>query len=191
MSSKVIIVFIIVISLIGGYWLLNKKDGSTQPKQEEPKELNARDKIILGFIEKYPDVNKEVSGDIDYTFQFEDQIIKPGKPIIFTGILEDIFRKESRLYIRFSPSYWDYSFDRPEEYYTVSGCDEKIDEIINKKGDSYSEYVVVATIDSIRKPELKIDGSVDGEDVEFEYSTSDIFLITGQCIDLAFVENNE
>src|SRR3989338_1883292 len=153
MNNKTIIILIVVV--MGGYWLFQSGSPSEQPAVKEPSA--PKDVIVANFLKQYPTINTTPSSSFPYTFQFEDQIIKPGKPIIFTGQLDDIFRKQGVLYIRFSQSWLD--FDNPQQYYTLSGCEDKIHEMIKRKN-GFEEYVVVAKIDSVEKPILKIDGSV-------------------------------
>ncbi len=193
MSKKVVGILIIGGILIGGYWLYHDKNRVARPIENKVNEPSPKDTIISSFLEKYSAINTTIDGNTNYTFQLEDQLIKQGKPVVLTGQIDDIFRKGDKFYLRISPSWFD--FGSPQKYYTLGGCEDKIDEIASRKTDASfdeDEYAIVAKIDSVKKPILKIDGSITEEnDVELEYASSDIFLITGECIDLALIKDNK
>lgn len=190
MSRKTIVIVVIIALLsIGSYYLFSFGDGDDVVQYAEKgtgEELSAKDKIILEFVEQY-DVNTDIPSDLIYTFQMEDEFIKKDKPIIFTGSIDDIFRKDGEFYMRFAPTIFDWL--SPRIFYTLSGCGDEVDEIVSREHDFSDGYVVVAKITSIKKPILGVDGSVIGTDeVELEYSPPNTFLASGECLDLAYVK---
>lgn len=188
-NNKIVIAFCIVIVLVGGYfWFSPGEDKETKKPNEERSaaEIN-KDQIVSGFVEKYQPTVSISSGTI-YTFQLEDELVKTGKRVIFTASLDDIFRKDGEVFIRFTPSH--FSFLEPQIFYTLRGCSEKIDQLASQERDFLGEYVVVAEIVSIEKPIIKVEGLESSGDVELELSQSDTFLATGTCIDLTYLDDN-
>ncbi len=188
MNNKIIIAIVAIILLAGGYYLLFSSSGSNnvQPTEREINEVT-KDKIVLDFIEQY-ESNLISDGELTYTFQLEDELIKKGNPIIFTSGVDDIFREDGEFYIRFAPTMFDFS--TPRIFYTLSGCSERITEIVSREATFFDGYVVVARITSIEKPLLSINGyGYGGDEVELEYSPSDTFLATGICLDLVYIED--
>ena len=193
MNSKTFLTTMVIILALGGwYWFAssyNKSDNSIEDTEDLVDEISIKDKIVNDFVEQYQSAIEINLDKIDYTFQLENELVNIGKPVIFTAPLDDIFRKEGEIYMRFSPSV--FSFLEPQIYYTLKGCGEKVDEILNKEKYFFEEYVVVAEITNIKKPIAQVQGIATGEyDVELELSESEIFLATGICIDLAYIEDS-
>jgi len=153
--------------------------------------------------------------DIRYTIQLQDLLVKSGKPVLFTGFVDDVFVKEGQYYIRFLAGGL-YSFDYSEESqicFVLRSDSRKASKIMNRlkdrisKGDTelslselswlkslYWQYAVVAKIENVTRPVLQISGYRGDEpaEVEFEYKPSDIFVASGSCIDFIYIgkENN-
>lgn len=195
MSSKTFwIIAILIIGLGSLYWFVfnndeTSKSSEAQNTEEAVNEISVKDQIINEFTERYQP-NIEIGlNKISYTFQLENQLVKTGKPIIFTAALDDIFTKENETYMRFAPAFLDFS--EPQLYFTLNGCDNKVDEIVNREKSFFAEYVVVAEIDNIEKPIAQVRGIATGEyDIELELAQSDIYLATGTCVDLAYIEDS-
>ena len=189
MNNKVIITIIVIAFAVGGYYWFSSGDNQSgaKPIEEKSGAEVKKDSIVRGFTEKYKP-NTNISSSTVYSFQLEAELVKTGKPIIFSASLDDIFRKDDKLFIRFWPSFLD--FVEPQISYTLEGCAEKIDQLTSPKDDLFGEYVVVAKITSVRKPIVKIDASASDEDAELELSQTQTFLTTGTCLDLEYVEDN-
>jgi hypothetical protein len=194
MSSKTILTVGAIIVLLGGYYFFTREvdESNSNENTELPVTLEDKKKqIIANYLGKYP-INTEVDGDFKYTYEFEDQVIKPGKPIIFSGVADDIYREDGEMRIRFAPTFLD-SILGTSQYYTLRGCEDRIGEITARAKTSDNpfetgEYVVVANIESVKKPILSIDASpISSDEVELRYETSETFLARGECLDLTYI----
>lgn len=190
MNRKVVIWIVIIAAAAGGYYwyVAHGKESATRVEPKVESQEDKIEKVVQGFVEKYQP-NTEISSDLQYTYQLEDALVKVGKPIVFTATVDDIFRRNGEMYIRFAPSFFD--FDTPRIFYTLTGCADKIDQIASVKKDIFGEYVVVAKIASVEKPIARVDGSASGDDgdVELELAEPQTFLATGSCLDLHYVED--
>ncbi|MSU74590.1 hypothetical protein EXS57_02310 [Candidatus Kaiserbacteria bacterium] len=191
MDHKGTVAIIIIVLAAGGYYWFSSGNNpdSANPVEEKSNAEIQKANIVRGFVEKYQ-ANTGISTSTVYTVQLEDELVKTGKPVIFTASLDDIFRKDGEFFIRFAPSYYD--FFEPQIFYTLRGCTDKIDQLVAQKKDYFGdgEYIVVAKITNVEKPVVKIDGWASGEDVELELSQPDTFLAEGMCLDLGYVEGN-
>lgn len=189
MNSKNVTIFVIIVLAIGGYfWLLSpdKKDTTVKTDEKSVAEQQ-RDNTILALADKYQ-ANKEIPSNIAYSYQLEEALVKADKPIIFTAELDDIFRKDGKLFVRFAPAPFDYS--EPQIFYTLSGCDEKLLQIDGRKRDLWGEYIVVAKISDVSKPIVKIEASpIDEEDAEIEVSRPETFMASGACLDFEYMKD--
>ncbi len=191
MSKKTIITIIVIAVVVGGYYWFTSNDsfvGENTENTEEEVEQSEQDRIVLGFLDKY-DINTEIPSNLKYTFQLEDGFVIAGKPIIFTGTLDDVFRKDGVFYLRFAPAFFD--FTEPSVFYTLRGCDNRIDEIVSREHSYWGEYVVVANITGISKPVVRIGGYPLNEDeVELKLEQPSTFLAEGTCLDLEYIDDN-
>ena len=191
MNNKTTVITVLIITIIGSYYWFSLDNNSTNENvgslKEEVDELPELDRIVLNFLDKY-DVNTEIPNNLNYTFQFEEAYINTGKPIIFTGILDDILRKNNEIYLRFTPAFFDFS--NIKEFYTLHGCNDKIDGIINREHTAFDEYVVVANITSVKKPVVGINGfPINEDEVELEFEQANSIFIEGECIDLEYLKD--
>ena len=178
--------------LAGGYfWFSDKNEKSETPKLEEksPYEIN-KETIVKSYVEKYR-VNTEVKIDnLIYSYQLEDALVKSNEPIIFTGSLDDVFRKNGKLYAKYSPNFFDFA--EQQIFYTLDGCDEQLMQISSKPEDRWGEYIVVGKISNISKPSIQINASpINNEEAEIELSESETFLATGTCLDVTYLEGED
>ncbi len=189
MSSKAITFWVIVIAVVGIYFWVSNDESQESTKNEISQAESKRDQILRVFTEKYKPNTQIDSANLKYSFQFEDALITPGKPIVFTGNLDDISRKDGEFYMTFTPEFFNYS--DPNIFYSLKGCGDKIDKILENKGSPWdSYYAVVAKITSIEKPRLRVSGNVyDVEDVELELSEPLTFIASGECLDLEYFED--
>ncbi len=187
---KQIVIILGIVILIGGYsYWKDNANVEEFPNATETPLMSAQDNLILELANKYPNINKIIDmKKIQYTYQFEEKMIEPNKPIIFIGDLEDAYMENKKFYTRYSPNFIDYlDSETPQQFYTVEGCEEKIRDIINS-GKSNGEYAVVAEIEKVNQPELRLEADLIGaEDIELEYEPSDIFLLSGTCIDVTYL----
>ncbi len=189
MKAKNVTIFIIVVLVVVGYFWLSSNEGKKPVTKTEEKSQTEqkKDAIIMSLAQKYS-VNKDIPKDLVYSYQLEDALIKPNKPVIFTAELSDIFRKDGKLFGRFSPSIFDYA--EPSIIYTLSGCEDKLLAVNPKTRDLWGEYIVVAKISDIVKPLTKIRASaVSEEEAELELSGPENFMATGTCLDFEYVED--
>lgn len=188
MSSKAITFWVIVIAVVGIYFWVSNDESKESAESETPQAESKRDQVLRAFAEEYKTNTQTDSANLKYSLQLEDALITPGKPIVFTGNLDDIFREDGVMYMRFSPSWGD--FLGPQIFYTLNKCEDKILEILTNKESLWGEYVVVANISDVEKPIARIVGSAYGEEVELELAESMTFVANGSCLDLVYIEDS-
>ena len=203
-KKNLVIFFVIITIVIGGYIVYNRyqnrivedqKESVSPEKQAEIK----REHIIKQLVTKY---NAIVDWDknIDYTIQLQKLLIDEKKLIVFTGNPIDVFKKDDKYYIRFLKSSDDL-LSLTKFYFTLE-CDVTTTSMILSKQPprkdefSFSDidlwekgtFAVVSKINKIAKPSLQITGLSDEEgNVDFEYSPSDTFLLEGKCIAVSYL----
>ena len=116
-----------------------------------------------------------------------------GKPTLFQGYVDDVFRRDGRIFIRFSSS-----FLSSVEYVLELECSQQIvDKIFAQKPANksflkfFDEYAIVANIQEITKPVFALKGSAFSEDeVEINIESSNLFTAKGTCVDITFIEGD-
>lgn len=209
MNQKIkIIVVLLIIGAVAyfGYHYYKKEtpeEGEEVQKTESQKEI-----VIRELAEKY-DALIGWNKDIYYTIQLQDLLVNSGKPVLFTGSVDDVFVEDGQYYIRFRTGgilSWETS---EKQVYFVLKCDaSKASEIMkkeakNREGEDdltvlyiygslggFDDYVVVAEIENVTKPILQISGysGYEGGEVELEYEPSGTFIARGTCIDFVYVK---
>ncbi|MGI6348251.1 MAG: hypothetical protein ACOXZ1_03625 [Patescibacteria group bacterium] len=193
-DNKKIITFLIIAAIIaGGYYFFfsdrNTENGQQTTEQEKvsksdviAKELGDRYQATTGWEE-----------NLNYTLQAQERLVT-GKPTMFRGYIDDIFKQGDKNFIRFSSS-----FLSPIDYVLELECSQQIvDKIFAQKPDSkdflkfFDEYVIVANIQEVTKPVFALEGSALSEDeVEINIESSNLFTAKGTCIDVAYIGDDE
>ena len=194
-------IFLLVIGVIIGIGYF----GYQYYKKETPKEVDKTEKtelqkerVIRELAEKY-DALTNWNKDIHYTIQLQDLLVNSDRPVLFTGSIDDIFRRHDQYYIRFRTGGWEQwiwglesEFSATQVYFILKCDSNKALEVINKRA-KFDNYVVVAKIENVTKPTLQISGysGIESEEVELEYEPSNTFIATGICVDFVSIEEDE
>jgi len=193
MEKKKIIWFLIIVALVaGGYYLLfiNKEAGKKEEAKQE--EISKSDLIIKELVDKYQ-ATTGWEENLTYTLQAQERLITE-KPILFRGYVDDVFNREGKTIVRFSSS-----FLSPIDYVLELECNKEIlDKIFSAQQNKedflrfFDEYVVVANIQAVSKPVFALEGSALSEDeVEINIESSELFTAKGNCLDIAYIGDDE
>jgi hypothetical protein len=126
--------------------------------------------------------DKEHSGRV-FTIDVEEAL-RPTtvQPVLLVGRIEDLIRRNGKYYVSVNS----YSHKAPQIYYILE-CDGDQANTITKHGRGYGEVAVIASIDSVKKPDLEVNG-ISGTDGEIEINPTDSpFVANGRCLDLLFI----
>jgi hypothetical protein len=134
------------------------------------RELAAKHGAITGWEE-----------NLTYTIQAQDRLVT-GKPILFRGFVDDIFRRNDKVFVRFWSSLYVFELE----------CSRSIvDVILTQQADGgrfFDEYAVVANIEEVSKPVIALRASALSEhEAEIDIDTSGLFMAGGTCIDIAYI----
>jgi hypothetical protein len=135
----------------------------------------ANDAIVIELAAKY----QAITGweeNLAYTLQAQERLIT-GKPILFRGYVDDVFRRDGKLFVRL----WSVDFIFELE------CSRAIVDVILTQ-QSYAEIAVVALIQEVSKPVIALRAAAISEDeVEIHIDSSGLFAARGTCIDIAYI----
>ena len=192
---KTILIILAVIAIVGflGYKIFKEWGQESLKEEEQTQTETKKEQVIKELTNKYNALTNW-DEDIQYTIQLQNLLVDSDKPIIFTGYIDDVFKKNEQYYIRFVTDF----LTTPEIHFVLK-CDyEKIMEILNeldKDSDEdilrlklFADYAVVAKVDDIKKIALQISGYPEGEEeATLEYTSGDVFIATGNCIDFSYI----
>lgn len=192
-ETKKIITFLVIVMvmiIVGGYYFFSSNRSTERSSQnEEQKKVSHGDIIAKELTEKYQ-ATTGWEEDLNYTMQAQERLIT-GRPILFRGYIDDVFRKDNKSFVRFSsPSL------SPVNYIFELECSQQVvNKILAQKLDSkdflnfFDEYAVVSVIQEVTKPVFALNGSVlSGGDVEINIGSSNLFTAKGTCIDVAYID---
>jgi len=172
--------------------------GGETPK-EDGQSLNSKSTTtkktekVVGQLKQEYDARTISEEDINYTFQLQNNINSTSTPLVFTASLDDIYRNEGTYFFKLSPSSYfldRYSYNIYNTYYTLRGCSERVNHVLNKSS-SFGKYAVVAEIKELKPATLTVKGEPDGsEEAYIEIDGSQARLATGDCIDLEYIEGS-
>jgi len=192
-NKKKIIWFLIIVALVaGGYYLLFVNKQADKKEETKQEEISKSDLITKELADKYQAIT-DWEENLTYTIQVQERLIT-GKPILFRGYVDDIFRRDGKTFIRFSSS-----FLSPVDYVLELECDQEVvDKLLAQKSEEkiflkfFDEYAVVANIQEITKPVFALEGSALSEDeVEINIESSNLFTGKGICVDIAYIGDDE
>lgn len=192
-SKKVIILLIVAVIIVGGYYLFfsNRNAGENQQSTKQEK-VSKGDIIAKELTDKYQ-ATTGWEENLSYTLHAQERLIT-GKPTLFRGYIDDVFRRDGKTFIRFSSS-----FLSPVDYVLELECSQQIvEKLFAQKPDDktsfkfFDEYAVVANIQEVTKPVFALEGSALSEDeVEINIESSNLFTAKGACIDIAYIGDDE
>lgn len=179
------LIFILIVIAFAIYFIYYSKKKEVELIENTGEKISQREIIINKLVERY-DASTDWNENMDYTIQLQNSLIESDKYILFTGAVDDIFFKNGEKYIRFLSS---------DQIYFILKCDlDIITEITNRERKQFlwwwnEDYAVVAKIEGVRKPILKIAGysEYEEEDIELEYNPSEVFIATGNCSEVIYL----
>jgi hypothetical protein len=130
--------------------------------------------------------------NLDYTLQAQERLIT-GKPILFRGTVDDVFKRDGKTFIRFASSFWSQA-----DYVLELECSQQvIDKLFSQESDGTAylkkldEYAIVANIQEVSKPVVALEpigtGAGDDESVDIAIEPSDLFIAKGTCVDIVHI----
>lgn len=192
-SKKVITLLVVAAVIVGGYYLFFSNRNA-----DENQQLTKQEKISKGDIvaKELADKYQAVTGweeNLSYTLHAQERLIT-GKPTLFRGYVDDVFRRNGKTFIKFSSS-----FLSPVDYILELECSQQVvEKLFSQKPDDktsfkfFDEYAVVANIQEITKPVFALEGSALSEDeVEINIESSNLFTAKGACVDIAYIGDDE
>jgi len=197
-KTKSIAGWIIFFAVIGFFVWFNSggaPEENNQKNDYQPDTKKQTQKTINRFVKEY-DAQSKV-GNIAYTFQLQRKIVSSTKPFIFTADLSDVYLSNQEYYLKLSPAVASWSqfiesgtseYYVENTYFTLNGCKDRIDHILNNSDTSgFGKYVVVAELNDVTVPKIKIKGGEDESNVEI--GDTNARLVSGDCLDLKYVED--
>lgn len=192
-NKKLISALVIGAILVGGYYLFfsDKRTGeeNQSTKQEEVSKSDVITKELGGKYQATTDWDK----NLIYTLHAQERLIT-GKPNLFRGYVDDVFRRDGKIFVQFSSSFFS-----SVDYVLELECSQQIvDKIFAQKTDDktslkfFDEYAIVANIQEVSKPVFALKGSTLSEDeVEIDVESSELFTAKGNCVDIAYLGDDE
>ncbi len=186
---NIMIALVVLAVIIGGGYYYLKMEKNNEPLQ---KSVDQRQIAIDKLAAKY-DASTKWSENAKYTYQFEKNLTDSGKPIAFTGSVDDIFIEDNIYFIIFDPDY----YGDPEIRFILKASPEQVSEITEKSENEdvddilsrlLGNYAVVAKIDDVKIAELKIDSFLEDSFSETEIDSAKVFYATGNCIDFSIIK---
>jgi hypothetical protein len=157
-----------------------------QPNQEQA-QVSKGDTTAKELADKYQ-ATTGWEENLDYTLQAQERLIT-GKPILFRCIVDDVFKRDGKTFIRFASSYLS-----EVDYVLELECSQQvIDKFFSQESDNrpydwFGEYAVVANIQEVSRPVSVLKGHVySGEEVEIDIGTSSLFTAKGTCLDIVYI----
>jgi|GEM_PF-6801245 len=122
--------------------------------------------------------------EYDFTITIQDKF--SDQYIAFIGSVDDIIRKDNKLYL-ISVDYRNNAWFYLEISETL--CDELLHELNEVRTydnyDTWIDYVIIAHVDSVDKSQTAINVYGDGETgFEYEIDIPEIYVFRGECIDV-------
>lgn len=189
-SKKSIIIFLIIAGVIAASYYFFFVDRKTDKKQgaETKQEISESERVAQELADKYQAAT-DWDEKLSYTLQAQERLLT-GRPALFRGYVDDIFKRDGKNFIRFSSS-----FLSSADYVLELECAQQVvDKIFAQKPDDetslkfFDEYVVVANIQEVTKPVFALKGSTLSEDeVEIDVKSSELFIAKGTCVDIAYL----
>ena len=193
-NSKKIITFLVVAAIIGGgyYFFFSDRNTEDNPQTTKQEKVSKSDVIVKELGDRYQ-ATTGWEENLNYTLQAQERLIT-GKPTLFRGYVDDIFKRDGKNFIRFSSL-----FLSSVDYLLELECGQQIvDKIFAQKPNDksflkfFDEYAIVANIQEITKPVFALEGSALSEDdVEIDIESSNLFTAKGNCVDIAYIGDDE
>ena len=104
-NSKKIITFLVVAAIIGGgyYFFFSDRNTEDNPQTTKQEKVSKSDVIAKELGDRYQ-ATTGWEENLNYTLQAQERLIT-GKPALFRGYVDDIFKRDGKNFIRFSSSF--------------------------------------------------------------------------------------
>jgi hypothetical protein len=164
-----------------------KPDTQPTPQQEQ---VSKSDTLAKELADKYQ-ATTGWDENLDYTLQAQERLVT-GKPILFRGTVDDVFKRDGKTFIRFASSYYSQV-----DYVLELECSQQvIDKLFSKESDGsaylkrFDEYAIVATIQEVSRPVFALKGyAYSVEEVEIDIEASSLFIAKGTCVDIVYIDD--
>jgi hypothetical protein len=195
-------IFLLVLVAVLGYWLISgglqhlssvaqvQKEKLAKEEEERIKaersiaDMAKRNKAVAAWPEAF-----------EYTIDVQDALIRTdNRPIVFLARIKDVVRASSNNYVCFEGV-----SDPPEIQFILDCRSDQIERIMQHRTDSMEHYAVVARISDLKRVKFQVtgypeyyhvgdeyEGYVEAE-VRLELDQPNIFVATGECIELLAV----
>jgi hypothetical protein len=160
-----------------------------QPNPER-EQVSKADSVTKELADKYQ-ATTGWEENLNYTLQAQERLMT-GKPILFRCVVDDVFKRDGKTFIRFvSPL-----FSKVDYVLELECSQQIIDKFFSQEQEPDSktylkgvdEYAVVATIQEVSRPVSVLKGHVySEEEVEIDIGTSSLFTAKGTCLDIVYI----
>jgi hypothetical protein len=116
-----------------------------------------------------------------YTFQLEDALLASRGAIAVRATLHDVRRKGDTFYLSLQSD--------DDVFFRLRATPDQVSRIVKQGPAMFDEYAIIVQVTGVERPEFKAKAEPDadtGQRVEVEFS--DMVVITGECIDLQFLD---
>ncbi len=196
---------IVILGIV--FWVFSSKTTEKQSKIEkeklETKQHVETKNIVSAMIAKHNAVadwrkcfgEKGISLlDHTYTIEIQDALIKTdGRPILFFGSVNDIVRKDDNFVVYFSNLFDDLlgSWSPANVRFVLECTALQVDKILKKPTEKFNfnnNFAVIAQITEVKKNRFQLTADPSGnENIDIRFAPSNVFMATGNCLDLVFV----
>ncbi len=194
-NSKKIITFFVVAAIIAGgyYFFFSSRNTEDNPQTTKQEKVSKSDVIAKELGDRYQ-ATTGWEKNLSYTLQAQKRLIT-GKPTLFRGYVDDVFRRNGKIFIWFS------SLSSVDYVLELECGQQVVDKLFAQKPDDKTsfnflfdkdEYAIVANIQKITKPVFALEGSALSEDeVEINIEPSNLFIARGTCVDIAYIGDGD
>lgn len=186
--TAIIIVLLAIAIAIGGYKISNILSSERLKKEQENTIAEKKKRIEMkvqemaakfNAVTDREDVFEELNlRDKIYTVELQEALIRPDRrPFLIYVLLNDILKRENEYILRLTTPIITLELRCPEELARKA----------IRLPTSYSEVrlAIIAKIEKIKKPIFVVRSTGnDEDDGEVEVNSSNIFVATGECLDL-------
>ena len=185
-KKGVIILILVVVLVIWGTHYFSSNQGAENDQQptKQEEEVAQTDTSALQLAKAYQ-ATIDWEENLTYTLQAQERLIT-GKPTLFKGYVDDIFRQDEKVFVRIASS-----FASPINYILELECSQTIvDKLFTHKPSDnafrkfFDDYAIVAIIKEVTRPTFTLEGSsLSDGDVSISIEPSNLFTAKGVCID--------
>lgn len=172
---------ILLVSVVFLSGCSSSEDAEKLQKEAERKNAaDAENAIKQDLLSKYTAIDFEES-KYEYTADVQEAM-KQGRPFLLEVVVDDIFYKENKEYLKASSTFFSgYAL-------TLEADPEKLKPVTeaNEKSEIFPDFFVVANIKNAKKASLKLDvrSPEDSDEIETNFDSPDAFLMEGELLEI-------